>query len=353
MVFFPNGRSVSCGICGETCNSRKTLVAKCDDIWCGQCLSTQFEIAVKDETKYPASCCNRELDFAIALELFSTGLAQQYAAAGVEYSCSPKERVYCSSACGTFLGPSGGEEHLLSCGRCSREFCYLCSGDWKNCRGGCQHTALDDDDFRPLWHRNDLERREELLAVSVALLRAQGGPRRPEMDDFLAAVEQTLRLHQMTPQPVHQAARTAPVVEQLHFTTAELEHLFRPRPSIFRPSNNELRRERHARCGAEHFRQHNSQGTCRDCGDVDEEVHLACRYCSYAREPSSIVLSDLAVLFVVSFPSVSDNKPSRSIATTINDIPRRLTLSGKLRVLKAHLLSLNPVSTNPAIKYIS
>ncbi|KAG2163315.1 hypothetical protein JADG_003054 [Aureobasidium aubasidani] len=314
MVFFPNGRSVSCGICGETCNSRKTLVAKCDDIWCGQCLSTQFEIAVKDETKYPASCCNRELDFAIALELFSTGLAQQYAAAGVEYSCSPKERVYYADVV---------------------------------------HTALDDDDFRPLWHRNDLERREELLAVSVALLRAQGGPRRPEMDDFLAAVEQTLRLHQMTPQPVHQAARTAPVVEQLHFTTAELEHLFRPRPSIFRPSNNELRRERHARCGAEHFRQHNSQGTCRDCGDVDEEVHLACRYCSYAREPSSIVLSDLAVLFVVSFPSVSDNKPSRSIATTINDIPRRLTLSGKLRVLKAHLLSLNPVSTNPAIKYIS
>ncbi|CAD0054749.1 unnamed protein product, partial [Aureobasidium pullulans] len=251
MVFFPNGRSVSCGICGETCNSRKTLVAKCDDVWCGQCLSTQFEIAVKDETKYPASCCNQELDFAIALKLFSTGLAQQYAAAGVE--C-----------------------------RCSHEFCYLCSGDWKDCRGGCQHTALDDDDFRPLWHRNHLERMEELLAVSVALLRAQEGPRHPEMDDFLAAVEQTLRLHQMTPQPVHQAVRAAPVVERPHFTTAELENLFRPRPSIFRPSNNELRRERHARCGAEHFRQHNSQGTCRDCGDVDEEVHLACRYCSYA-----------------------------------------------------------------------
>ncbi|THX23090.1 hypothetical protein D6D12_08658 [Aureobasidium pullulans] len=143
-------------------------------------------------------------------------------------------------------------------------------------------TALDDDDFQPLWHRNHLERMEELLAVSVALLRVQGGPRHPEMDDFLAAVEQTLRLHQMTPQPVHQATRAAPVVEQPHFTTAELEHLFRPRPSMFRPSNNELRRERHARCGAEHFRQHNSEGTCRDCGDVDEEVHLACRYCSYA-----------------------------------------------------------------------
>ncbi|CAD0027072.1 unnamed protein product [Aureobasidium pullulans] len=260
--------SVSCGICGETCNSRKTLVAKCDDIWCGKCLSTQFEIAVKDETKYPASCCNQELDFAIALELFSTGLAQEYAAAGAEYSCP---------------------------------------------------------------------QRKECI----------GGPRHPEMDDFLAAVEHPLRLHQITPQPVHQAARAAPVVERPHFTTAELEHLFRPRPSIFRPSNNELRRERHARCGAEHFRQQNSQRTCRDCGDVDEEN------CRIKREPSSIVLSDLAVLFVVSFPSVSDDKPSRSIATTINDIPRRLTLSGKLKVLKAHLMSLNPVLTNPAIKYIS
>ncbi|THZ10784.1 hypothetical protein D6C91_09618 [Aureobasidium pullulans] len=128
MVFFPNGHSVSCGICGETCNSRKTLVAKCDDVWCGQCLSKQFEIAVKDETKYPASCCNQELDFAIALKLFSTGLAQEYAAAGVEYSCPPKERVYCSSACGTFLGPSGGEEHLISCGKCLRKTCTSCRG---------------------------------------------------------------------------------------------------------------------------------------------------------------------------------------------------------------------------------
>ncbi|CAC9892479.1 unnamed protein product [Aureobasidium pullulans] len=348
MVFFPNGRSVSCGICGETCNSRKTLVAKCDDVWCGHCLSTQFEIAVKDETKYPASCCNQELDFAIALKLFSTGLAQGYAAAGVEYSCPQRKEC--------IVQEELMKDHVaylsISLCRCSHEFCYLCSGDWKDCRGGCQHTALDDDDFRPLWHRNDLERTEELLAVSVALLRAQGGPRHPEMDDFLAAVEQTLRLHQMTPQPVHQAARAAPVVEQPHFTTAELEHLFRPRPSIFRPSNNELRRERHARCGAEHFRQHNSEGTCRDCGDVDEEVHLACRYCSYA-VCFGCFSRHLAVLFVVSFPSVSDNKPSRSITTTTNDRPRRLSPSGKLGVLKAHLLSLNPVSTNTAIKYIS
>lgn len=44
---------------------------------------------------------------------------------------------------------------------------------------------------------------EDLLAGNVALLRAQGRLRHPEVDDFLAAIEQTLGPHQRAPQPDH------------------------------------------------------------------------------------------------------------------------------------------------------
>jgi hypothetical protein len=54
--------------------SSQIIYAKCGNVWRGDCLLKQFEIAIKDETKYPASCCKQELDLVMAQKLFPSDL---------------------------------------------------------------------------------------------------------------------------------------------------------------------------------------------------------------------------------------------------------------------------------------
>ena len=80
------------------------IKVECEDTYCQGCVENMIEIAIKDETAYPPSCCGCSIVPRKIQKHISKPLIRRFEEKEVEYST--KDRTYCHRPkCSAFIAP--------------------------------------------------------------------------------------------------------------------------------------------------------------------------------------------------------------------------------------------------------
>ena len=128
------------GTCAICLDCTEVLKLSCEHSICATCTSSAFDLAAKDESLFPPTCCRR-IPVAVASVYLSHDLHDKYKKKAVEFTT--KDRMYCSAeGCSEFIPPvptpapsltldvSLDEERNINaqCPGCGAWTCVTCHG---------------------------------------------------------------------------------------------------------------------------------------------------------------------------------------------------------------------------------
>jgi hypothetical protein len=139
-------RTQECLSCGEDFPQVKMILAPCSHWFCRPCIDHFVNLTVKDESIFPAQCCNKTIPVTIR-NRFSKDVVARYNAKHVEIEIPALERVYCSGQlCSAFIPPARIHAGVGHCTRCLSDTCTTCKG--KAHKGVCPDDKNSQDVFR-------------------------------------------------------------------------------------------------------------------------------------------------------------------------------------------------------------
>lgn len=127
-------------ICDICLDCTEVLKLSCQHFICATCTSSAFDLAAKDESLFPPTCCRR-IPVAVASLYLSHDLHAKYKKKAVEFTT--KDRMYCSAeGCSEFIPPEivpaprhtldntlGDENNInAKCPGCGSWTCVTCRG---------------------------------------------------------------------------------------------------------------------------------------------------------------------------------------------------------------------------------
>ena len=114
-----------CVICDDAKAKGDTLTVPCDHDYCDDCLNELFDLASKDESMWPASCCRQQIPLQQAKLFLALDVAERFQAKSEEFGTI--DRTYCSKPdCSVFLSPTLVDGDKISCKACGTETCTIC-----------------------------------------------------------------------------------------------------------------------------------------------------------------------------------------------------------------------------------
>lgn len=131
-------RIISKETCGICLDCTEVLKLSCEHSICATCTSRAFDLAAKDESLFPPTCCRR-IPIAVASVYLSHDLHARYKKKAFEFTT--KDRMYCSAeGCSEFIPPGSeirlarddvldDEENInAKCPGCGAWTCVTCRG---------------------------------------------------------------------------------------------------------------------------------------------------------------------------------------------------------------------------------
>jgi hypothetical protein len=111
-----------------------TFPVPCRHRFCGDCLTTLFENATKEEFMYPPRCCGQVIPLAFVRSIIGPNLLAAVAHKATEFGS--RDRTYCAnSSCRSFIPPGRIVRNIAFCLKCAKLTCSICQGPGH--LGGC------------------------------------------------------------------------------------------------------------------------------------------------------------------------------------------------------------------------
>ncbi|KAF2224735.1 hypothetical protein BDZ85DRAFT_83559 [Elsinoe ampelina] len=122
-----------CVSCSDEYSTNELAHLACDHDYCGECLSTMFQNAMKDESAFPPRCC-QPITLEHAMGVLPFAVYQQYSAKLPELET--KDKTYCHvNTCTAWIAPRFIVNGIGRCSTCSAQTCVTCKGE--NHNGDC------------------------------------------------------------------------------------------------------------------------------------------------------------------------------------------------------------------------
>ncbi|KAG8627416.1 hypothetical protein KVT40_004899 [Elsinoe batatas] len=117
----------ACVSCSDEYSTNELAHLACDHDYCGECLSTMFRNAMKDEAAFPPRCC-QPITLEHAMGVLPFAVYQQYSAKLPELET--KDKTYCHvQACAAWIAPRFIVNAIGRCSTCSAQTCVICKGE--------------------------------------------------------------------------------------------------------------------------------------------------------------------------------------------------------------------------------
>ena len=114
-----------CVACDDVKASDDTLTVPCDHDYCDICINERFDLASKDESMWPASCCDQGIPLQHARPFLELDVFKRFQAKSEEFGTV--DRTYCSKPdCSLFISPTLINGDKVSCDICGTETCTIC-----------------------------------------------------------------------------------------------------------------------------------------------------------------------------------------------------------------------------------
>ena len=117
--------STICVICRDEKPTGDTITAPCDHNYCTACINELFQFASRDESLWPASCCQKEIPLAHACRYLEHDICKHYEQQSKEFSSI--DRTYCcNTACLIFMPSKCIDGDRATCASCHSKTCIIC-----------------------------------------------------------------------------------------------------------------------------------------------------------------------------------------------------------------------------------
>ncbi|TGO14159.1 hypothetical protein BTUL_0057g00250 [Botrytis tulipae] len=114
---------VVCTSCGDV--SSNAIQVPCSHHYCPTCLEQFFELALKDQSVFPPSCCSRAIPIASVSSFLKPVVVETFEKKKIEFET--RYKVYCSSKrCSTFIPQSNIVKDIGTCPKCNVKTHTLC-----------------------------------------------------------------------------------------------------------------------------------------------------------------------------------------------------------------------------------
>ena len=122
----------TCEVCDDAKSFLDVAQLPCKHAYCRVCLSTLFDLCIRDESVYPPRCCKQEIELSDKIKRLLGGrLLARFADMKREYDT--KEKIYCHvPTCSTFIPTSvdtNVEGNNATCPSCLKVTCIMCKAE--------------------------------------------------------------------------------------------------------------------------------------------------------------------------------------------------------------------------------
>ena len=138
-----------------SCASSKPLFdifqAPCGHFYCQDCLRTQVELSLTDETLFPSRCCRQEFALQSVKLYLEPTLIHMVEQKSVEFMTS--DRTYCSQpTCLSFIPSNDISNERAICAACGRTTCIIYKSNAHN--GDCPEDIVTQQVLETAWEQD-------------------------------------------------------------------------------------------------------------------------------------------------------------------------------------------------------
>ncbi|KAI9774090.1 MAG: hypothetical protein M1840_005183 [Geoglossum simile] len=127
-----------CTACTDRYPASDLVHTHCAHYYCTKCIASLFEIAAKDESRFPPKCCGKPISLDIAKRSLTFDQISSFNKKSIEYSTP--NRTYCSKeGCYAFIEPAFIKGDTATCEKCLQKTCVDCK--CKSHEGKCPEDA--------------------------------------------------------------------------------------------------------------------------------------------------------------------------------------------------------------------